>query len=136
MKKFLVLTLLFLNQLSFANVQKHEAIGEYGIHLFFNEQEFIDVLTLQPQNDDSLSGIMYVPNDFEGEISDLKIDELKIQFDLFVPKNSSRPEDLIFQYEGEFFDKSYNQMKGFVTLKNEKEFIASFLGFKRNPETP
>ena len=122
---------MFFAQMSFANEQKYEAIGKYGIHLFFNEQEFVDVLQIYPHFDGELYGIMYVPNDFDGEISDLKIEGLAIEFDLFVPKNDSRPKDLIFHYEGQFFNLNYEQLKGFVTLKDENEFVASFVGFKR-----
>lgn len=135
MKKIILLIAILFSQISFAQHEdgKLKAIGEYGIHLFFNEQEFIDVLQIYTYDTKNLHGHMHVPNDFDGETSAITVDGLKIEFDLFVPKNESRPNDLMFHYVGEFFDSSYKQMKGFVTLKGEKDFVASFIGFRRPP---
>lgn len=107
-------------------------VTTYGIHLFFNEQEFVDVLVINKDANGVLTGDMHVPNDFDGKVSNLVVKDQKIIFDLFVPKNSSRPVDLIFHYEGKFFDKSLNQMIGFVSIKEQPEFVASFIGFVRN----
>lgn len=107
--------------------------GEYGIHLFFNEREFVDVMTVTKNPEGILEGRMFVPQDFEGPLLDLKIEDLKIEFDLFVPKNASRPNDLIFHYVGQLFDQKKEQMTGFVTIKGSSEFTASFVGFKRKP---
>lgn len=102
----------------------------YGIHLFFNETEFVDVLTLKNKKG-QLEGEMDVPNDFKGPLKNIQFKDKKITFDLFVPKNSARPRDLIFHYEGQFFDKSRKQLVGYVTLKDSSEFVASFVGFLR-----
>jgi len=107
--------------------------GEYGIHLFFDEREFVDVMTVSKNPEGILEGRMFVPQDFEGPLLDLKIDDLKIEFDLLVPKNASRPTDLIFHYVGQFFDQKKEQITGFVTIRGSPEFTASFVAFKRKP---
>lgn len=103
----------------------------YGIHLFFNETEFIDVLTITQDSNGQLSGHMLVPNDFEGAVTGLQVTGQQIQFDLLVPKNASRPVDLIFHYEARFFDAAQKELIGFVTIKDQNEFVASFTGFLR-----
>lgn len=105
--------------------------GEYGIHLFFNEKEFVDTMTISKNSQGNLVGNMDVPQDFSGPLVNLKIDGLKLEFDLFVPKNSSRPVDLVFHYVGHFFDETHNQLIGFVTIEGSKNFTASFTAFKR-----
>jgi hypothetical protein len=103
----------------------------YGLHLFFDEKEFVDVLTLTKAADGSLSGHMQVPNDFEGKVENLVISGGTFSFELFVPKNAARPRDLVFSYRGRFFDKSQKQMIGFVTLKDQSDHIASFVALLR-----
>lgn len=103
----------------------------YGIHLYFDEKEFIDVLTLKRLPDGRIVGKMDVPNDFTGQIQNLVLKGQSIAFDLQVPKNAARPRDLMFHYEGHFYDPSRRQLAGFVTLKNQTAFIASFVGFRR-----
>lgn len=106
--------------------------GEYGLHLFFTETEFVDVLTFKTDQETGvLTGHMYVPDDFEGYISNFKQIGLKITFDLFVPKNLSRPTDLIFHYTGTFHSKNLKQLIGFVTIKGHKDFVASYIAIKR-----
>lgn len=122
---FLLLTV----NMAFANVSA--PVKTYGIHLFFDEKEFVDVLVLNKDESGVLVGDMHVPNDFDGKVTNLILNEQEISFDLLVPKNSSRPTDLIFHYEGKFFDKSLNQMTGFVSIKGEAGFVASFVGFAR-----
>lgn len=124
----LLSVLIFSGSFAFAN-----EVGEYGIHLFFDEREFVDVMTVAKNPEGLLEGRMFVPQDFEGSLLNLKIDGLKIEFDLFVPKNSSRPNDLIFHYVGQFFDQKREQLTGFVTIKGSTDFTASFVGFKRKP---
>ena len=134
--KYLIVALgIFLSTVAESNspqIMNENVLGEYGIHLFFTEEEFIDTLHFSMDENGNLQGFMDVPNDFAGYISELKIEGLEISFDLFVPKNRARPQDLVFHYRGEFFDESLVQLKGFVTLKGEDDFVASFLGFKRN----
>lgn len=103
----------------------------YGIHLFFNEKEFIDELQLDYDSYGEAVGTMIVPGDFTGKISSGLIDGLDISFNLFVPKNSSRPQDLVFHYQGKFFDMSRRQINGYVTIVGHPEFVASFVGFAR-----
>lgn len=104
----------------------------YGIHLFFDESEFIDILTIHTLATGLQSGEMVVPNDFTGPIKNVKNEELKFSFDLFVPRNMSRPKDLVFHYEGQYFDATRTQMIGFVTIKDQPGFVASFTGFLRD----
>ncbi len=104
----------------------------YGIHLYFDETEFIDVLIINRFADGALKGEMHVPNDFDGPVQNVKIEGNKITFDLLVPKNLSRPTDLMFHYEGQFFDATQTQLIGFVTIKDQSGFVASFTGFLRN----
>ena len=112
-------------------MNKTEEIS-YGIHLFFDEKEFIDeVKIIYNISLSSVTGTMVVPNDFEGPLLDLQVTEETIRFDLLVPKNAARPKDLVFHYEGRFFDRSKKQMIGFVTIKGENDFVASFTGFQR-----
>lgn len=131
MKKFgiFVMALILTGNMAFAaNVQP---IGTYGIHLFFDEKEFIDVLVIEKKADGSIGGRMEVPNDFENKIENVVIQNKTLTFDLLVPKNSSRLEDLIFHYEGTFFNETFGELAGFVTIKGQREFVASFVGFIR-----
>jgi hypothetical protein len=105
--------------------------GVYGIHLYFDEKEFVDEMTISQSATGELSGRMHVPNDFDGDLENIKVNENEISFDLLVPRNAARPKDLVFHYEGRFFDSSHRQLVGFVTLKGEADFVASFTGFKR-----
>jgi hypothetical protein len=105
----------------------------YGIHLFFNETEFLDVMVLDKNASGKIEGTMFVPNDFDGKLENIKMTETTISFDLFVPKNAARPEDLIFHYEGQFFDSTKEQLTGYVTIQNQSGFVASFVGFLRKP---
>lgn len=114
------------------NEMNQNLFGEYGIHLFFNEKEFVDDLIIGRDRAGNLHGTMYVPNDFDGDISNIVVTDETIIFDLFVPKNSSRPTDLIFHYEGKFFNKDLKQIVGFVTIKGQSDFVASFIALKRN----
>lgn len=106
----------------------------YGVHLFFNETEFVDELTLTTGPDGQLSGHMYVPNDFEGDITNAVQTEKSIAFDVLVPKNASRPLDVIFHYDLSFFDDSMTQAVGFVTIKDSPNFVASLVAFLRKSE--
>ena len=105
--------------------------GTYGLHLYFNEKEFVDVVTLQRDARGALTGHMSVPDDFEADLLDLEESDGLLTFDLPVPKNASRPVDLMFHYEARLFDASGKQSAGFVTLKGEKDFVASFVMFRR-----
>lgn len=107
------------------------AHAEYGIHLYFNEKEFIDVLTLEQTPEGELRGRMHVPDDFDGELQNIQLDSAHLSFDLLVPKNASRPTDLLFHYQGTFFDSSHRQLVGYVTIRGAPEFVASFVGFLR-----
>lgn len=120
--------------LSFGNIALADAgEREYGIHLFFDEKEFVDTLYLEQSLCETYLGRMVVPNDFEATIEKARLYEgLKIRFEVLVPKNSARPEDLVFEYEGQFFDSSHNQLTGFVKIRGREGFIASFVGFARN----
>lgn len=105
--------------------------GEYGLHLFFNEKEFVDVLTIESHGD-LFKGHMHVPDDFDGDIKTISYHSVNqtIEFELFVPKNKARPQDLIFVYKGQYFDDEHKQLIGYVEDKQGK-FIASFVAFKR-----
>lgn len=104
----------------------------YGIHLYFDEKEFVDELTLRFKTDGSVEGSMHVPNDFDGESENLIVTDKEISFDVLVPKNSSRPQNLVFHYVGTFFAADQRQIVGFVTLKGQNSFVASFTGFLRD----
>lgn len=109
-----------------------DVTGRYGIHLFFNEKEFVDVIEIQQDEAGKLQGEMFVPDDFDAPLENLEIKDGKIQFDVLVPKNRSRPRDLVFEYSGQYFDSSADQMIGFVRIKGTDEFVASFTGFRRD----
>src|SRR5688500_10214021 len=94
MKILLTIGLLILQ--STASFAQGSIAGVYGIHLFFNEREFVDVLKIRELQDGSLEGEMHVPNDFDGTIKNVSLDKTILTFDLPVPKNSARPTDLIF----------------------------------------
>lgn len=128
MKKFMFLiTTILLQQAQAADLPQ----GVYGLHLFFNEQEFVDVLTFSKTESGQLKGHMDVPNDFAGDIENINLQGQEITFDLFVPKNSSRPQDLIFHYRGTFFSGDHRQLIGYVTIKGQNAFVASFTAFLR-----
>lgn len=129
MKKLILLSLFTL--FSFSALAEVPT-GTYGLHLFFNETEFVDVLTLSIDEAGKFKGHMHVPNDFDGDIENVKFNGNQITFDLFVPKNSARPKDLIFHYKGTLFNEKNDQMTGYVTLKGETNFLASFVAFKRD----
>lgn len=103
----------------------------YGLHLFFDEKDNVDVLTLSTDAQGRLTGDMHVPNDFDTQVLNLEEKEGTLSFDLPVPKNSSRPVDLMFHYEGRYFAGAKEQLAGFVTLKGEQGFVASFVAFLR-----
>ncbi len=131
MKQKIAIALTFM-LLTFASLSAFAEInGSYGLHLFFNEKEFIDVLKITTDQNNRVQGEMIVPSDFTGKISNAIVTPTGLIFDLLVPKNNSRPEDLIFHYDLKFFDNSHQQFIGYATLKGTKEFIASFVGFKR-----
>lgn len=105
--------------------------GQYGLHLFFDEKDNVDVLTLRRNESGALEGRMHVPNDFEADVLNVEEKDGLLTFDLPVPKNAHRPVDLLFHYEARIFDDSKRQLAGFVTLKGEKDFVASFVMFRR-----
>ncbi|MGZ3653597.1 MAG: hypothetical protein ACXVB9_21610 [Bdellovibrionota bacterium] len=105
-----------------------DSAGTFGLHLFFDEKEFVDVLTVSRTGAGALHAHMSVPNDFEGDINVISEQGNTLVFDLPVPKNASRP-DLLFHYDGRFFDDSKKQLTGFVTMNGE--FVASFVAFRR-----
>lgn len=107
----------------------HEKV--YGLHLFFDETEFVDTLTLQHQSDGRLSGTMHVPQDFDAPVSNLVLNEKIIEFDVLVPKNKARPADLIFHYKGQFYSADQKQISGFVNVKDQSPFTAAFVAFLR-----
>lgn len=138
MKKILLITALFYGSLVHAKVE-----GTYGLHLFFNEKEYIDVLTLSRLGfggpNGTLTGKMDVPNDFTGNLLNIKVDGRRIEFDLVVPKNPSRPREMLFHYVGQFYDDNHNQMIGYVVSQQrvlgkapQMQFIASFVAFRRS----
>lgn len=133
MKK-LLLTIALTLTAAFANAALAPLVESktYGIHLYFDETEFIDVLIVNKFADGAIKGEMQVPNDFTGVIQNVKIAGQKITFDLLVPKNLSRPTDLMFHYEGQFFDATQTQLIGFVNIRDQPGFVASFTGFLRN----
>lgn len=132
MKRLSISILFLLLTVNVAFAEITAPVTTYGIHLYFNEQEFVDILVINKDADGVLTGDMHVPNDFDGKVSNLVVTDEKIIFDLLVPKNASRPTDLMFHYEGKFFDKSLNQMIGFVSIEGEPGFVASFVGFIRD----
>lgn len=114
-----------------SDAQAAETTATYGLHLFINETEFVDVMTLAASDTGTLSGHMSVPNDFDGPLLAVAENGLNLRFELLVPKNAARPVDLMFVYEGRFFDVSKEQFIGFVTIKDQPGFVASFVAFKR-----
>ncbi len=117
--------------IGYSSVSKADITGTYGLHLFFDEKEFIDVVNISEAVGGGLQGDMIVPNDFDGKLLNIKVKDREMSFDLFIPKNSARPQDMIFSYRLTFFDNNHNQFIGFVTIKGQSSFIASFVGFKR-----
>ncbi len=134
MKK-LVLKAMLLGITLTAQATKAEVTGLYGMHLFFNEKEFIDTVQIVRLPNGQLTGHMDVPQDFKGKLLNIQFQgQRMVVFDLVVPKNPSRPQEMIFNYKLLFFDSSHNQFIGFVTIKNQPGFTASFVGFKKTPE--
>ncbi len=132
MKKPILLIAAILS-LGYSCVGKAEMTGTYGLHLFFNEKEFIDIVKISKGPGGQLIGDMIVPNDFNGKLLNIKHSDQQMSFDLFVPKNSARPKDMIFSYRLIFFDNStHSQFVGFVNLQGQPQFVASFVGFKRS----
>jgi hypothetical protein len=128
--KALYCTLILLATLAPRVSRAADDSGAYGIHLYFDEKEFVDVLTVTHGAGIPYFGHMSVPNDFEGDIDVVRIDGDSISFTLPVPKNASRPA-MLFHYEGKFFDAAHKQLTGFVTIEGRTDFVASFVGFKR-----
>jgi hypothetical protein len=125
---------------SASSIQNKESVKEvFGIHLFFDEKEFVDVMTLETSADGKITGAMHVPNDFDAELTDIGIYHTYFRFRLLVPKNSARPHDLVFVYSGFFNDTDRKQMHGKVEVipqlpdgtDGQPQQIAVFVGFKR-----
>ena len=125
------LSILFLVLIKTAGASEINLSGDYGLHLFFNEKEFVDVMSIETNEKGEITGEMFVPDDFDGKLLNIKHDGLKLTFDLFVPKNRARAVDLIFHYKLQFHAQDAKEFIGFVTLKDETDFVASFVGFKR-----
>lgn len=106
--------------------------GRYDLHLYFDEKPFLDYVTLQADGAGRIIGTMHVPNDFDAPIEKFEIADRRFFFEILVPKNSYRPKDLRFRYEGEFFDDTFTVFTGFVkdAESKDKSFIASFLGHR------
>ena len=140
MLKHLALTLLTLAAVTPAQAgttttaAQADITGHYGLHLFFDEKDNVDVLTISRDEQGALTGHMHVPNDFDAPVLNVEEKEGLLTFDLPVPKNSHRPVDLLFHYEARVFDASKKQLAGFVTLKGEKAFVASFVAFRREEQ--
>jgi len=131
MKSLLIALSLLLAPTSHANEPLTPGPKTYGVHLFFNENEAVDTLTIQVDVYGKVRGHMSVPNDFEQDIEDVSLIGDTLSFDLFVPKNEYRPQDLVFHYVGTYFGGDDDHLIGYVTLKEQTDFVASFTAFKR-----
>lgn len=131
MKHFKILILLTNLAVSLSTMASPIETRTYGIHLHFNETEFVDVMTLEQADGGGLTGHMYVPNDFDGKLDHLTQDKNHLSFDLLVPKNASRPKDLVFHYDVQFFNSAQEQLTGYVTIRGGPGFVASLVGFVR-----
>lgn len=73
-----ILASLFFSTLIFSGTFASASVpGEYGIHLFFNEKEFVDTMTISQNHEGNLIGDMDVPQDFSGPLKNLKVDGQK-----------------------------------------------------------
>src|SRR4051812_30201018 len=115
MLKSAILTTLVLAT-SFAVHASPNVKGTYGLHLFFDEKEFIDVLTIYTDTNSNLTGKMDVPDDFTSPLFSGHHSGADIAFDVFVPKSASRPTDMIFHYDGRCFDPRCEQLVGFAQI--------------------
>lgn len=122
---------------------KPTSLQVYRLHLFFDDKEFVDELeVVRDQTGRVLSGRMLVPRDFIRpiqHITDLP-NAAGLMFDVPVPKNASRPKDLVFTYNVTYFDRSQKQMTGFVQMRSlnpySHTFVASFVAFLQPPGAP
>ena len=88
--------------------------------------------------DGNLTGRMNVPNDFDADLENLSASGSTLNFEVLVPKNSSRPVDLVFRYEGQQFVPGASQVTGFVRLvksdgkpQEARPYVATFLMFRK-----
>lgn len=91
--------------------------GKYNLYLYFGDTAaFTDTLTLETDKKGEITGEMQVPNDFDGKISKARFKDNRLSFQLLIPKNASRPVDLLFQYDLEAFPKDSSKMVGFAKI--------------------
>lgn len=113
--------------------------GSYDLQLYFgNSKPFLDAVHLERGSDFKLKGDMHVPDDFDAPLLNLASDERSVRFEVLVPKNLSRPEDMVFLYEGTISPHDTTKFAGHVTLTQvgqatleQPEYVASFLMFKK-----
>ncbi|MEZ4814392.1 MAG: hypothetical protein R3A80_04195 [Bdellovibrionota bacterium] len=116
--------------------------GNYDLHLYFgNTKPYLDGVQLMRGPEDGLSGTMHVPDDFDAQLEELSFDSTHIRFEVKVPANSARPQDMRFLYEATVSPHDEKNFSGHVTLthvageKLEKaSYVASFLMFKTNTQ--
>jgi hypothetical protein len=69
-----ITSILFSTLIFFGTFASASVPGEYGIHLFFDEKEFVDTMTISQNAEGNLTGRMDVPNDFSGPFMILRVD--------------------------------------------------------------
>lgn len=130
--------LLFSVSMAFADTPTKNLEGNFKIHLFFGDTApFVDDLSVQVSPEGKVTGRMHVPNDFDADIENITFNGSDLKFDILVPKNPSRPVDLVFRYESKIYSTEANQYAGFVTTTMadgkpvKPSYTASFLMFRK-----
>ena len=117
--------------------------GKYRLHLFFGDTKpFLDELVVRVSPEGRVTGRMHVPDDFDADIENVSFDGLgrRLVFDLLVPKNKSRPVDLVFRYEAFLFPGDATRLAGFARIVKSDgnpvsppPYVASFVAFRSVP---
>lgn len=126
-------------QVPSVKLTKEKLEGIYDLHLYFgNTKPYLDSVEFKQGAAENLSGIMHVPNDFDATLEKLVTNDTSIRFEVLVPANASRPQDMIFLYEATISPHDTSKFSGHVTLTKvgndtlpTPEYVASFLMFKK-----
>ena len=112
--------------------------GDYKLNLYFGDSPpFTDTIHVSHSQSGLPSGTMHVPNDFDAILDGLTKFEDTVVFTVLVPKNASRPDDMVFRYIANIFAPDSNSLAGFVDLISvagkpvtKTTYVGTFVGFR------
>lgn len=137
----LVLVLLSARLTHAAEILPQRLAGSYRLHLYFGDTKpFLDDVRLDVSPAGAITGLMHVPGDFDAKVEAAALSGTRLTFEILVPKNASRPVDLVFRYEAEIFREDPSHLAGFASIVRSDgkpvapgAYVASFLMFRKKP---